>query len=173
MNNRWTDIKTRWATALALAVSIAILTHSALAAESAGTILLAKGDAEVEGADGRVKELEKGTEVVEGDTIRTATKSFAVIRFTDGGKVTVRPKSVLVIDKYAYGSDNDGSTLDLIKGGLRALTGAIAKNNPDAYRVNTPVATLGVRGTEFDVRLCEAECEGEEPGDREAARSAG
>ncbi len=56
------------------------------------------------------------------------------------------------------GGDNDGSALKLVKGGLRALTGAIAKQNPDAYRVDTPVATLGVRGIEFDVRWCDEQC---------------
>ncbi len=129
----------------------------AFAAESAGTILMLKGDVEAEAADGTARVLAKGEDVSQGDTIKTAPKSFAVINFSDGGKVTVRPGTVLVIDEYAYGGDNDGAALKLVKGGLRALTGAIAKQNPDAYRVNTPVATLGVRGTEFDVRWCEGE----------------
>ena len=93
-----------------------------------------------------------------GESIRTAGKSFVVIRFSDGGKITVRPGTALVIDECAHGGDSDGSTLKLVEGGLRALTDAIAKQNPDAYRINTPGATLGVRGTEFDVRPCEADC---------------
>lgn len=134
----------------------------AFAADPAGSIIMLKGDVEAEAADGTARALAKGEEVFQGDTIKTAPKSFAVIKFSDGGKVTVRPGTVLVIDEYAYGGDNDGSALKLVKGGLRALTGAIAKQNPDAYRVNTPVATMGVRGTEFDVRWCDEECVREE-----------
>ncbi len=75
----------------------------------------------------------------------------------------MRLATELVTDEYAYGGDNDGSALKLVEGGPRALSGAIAKQNPDAYRINTPVvATLGVRGTEFDVRLREADCRPEQ-----------
>ncbi len=136
----------------------AFVAPAARAAEPAGTVLLVKGDVQAQAADGTTRTLGKGAELFTGDTVRTQAKSYLVIRFTDGGKLTVRPATELVIDEYAYGGDNDGSTLKLVKGGLRALTGAIAKQNPDAYRINTPVATLGVRGTEFDVRLCEADC---------------
>ena len=148
----------RWFSRLGLLAFPLLLSPALWAAEAAGEALLTKGAVEVEASGGAVRELKKGGEVFEGDTIRTPEKSYTVIRFSDGGKVTVRPGTVLVIDEYAYGGDNDGAALKLVKGGLRALTGAIAKQNPDAYRVNTPVATLGVRGTEFDVRLCEQDC---------------
>ncbi len=145
-----------------LFVAAVLLTAPVSAADVAGEAIMVKGSvsAQQDGAEARL--IEKGAEILVGDTVTTAAKSFTVIGFTDGGKVTVRPGSVLVIDEYAYGGDNDGSALKLVKGGLRALTGAIAKTNPDAYRVNTPVATMGVRGTEFDIRLCEQDCGEEE-----------
>ncbi len=146
----------------AVVLVTALAVQPAAAAEVAGKVLLAKGEVQAQAVDGSVRSLKKGAELFTGDTIRTEDKSYIVVRFTDGGKVTVRPGTELVIDEYAYGGDSDGSTLKLVKGGLRALTGAIAKQNPDAYRINTPVATLGVRGTEFDVRLCEADCEPEQ-----------
>ncbi len=140
-----------------LATALAVAAHAA-AADAAGTVVLAKGTVSAQLGSAEARSVDKNAEVFVGDTITTATKSYAVIRFSDGGKVTVRPDSVLVIDAYAFGGSNDGTALNLVKGGLRALTGAIAKTNPDAYRVNTPVATLGVRGTEFDIRLCEEDC---------------
>ncbi|NIV75280.1 MAG: hypothetical protein GWN37_10705, partial [Gammaproteobacteria bacterium] len=111
-----------------------LLTAPVSAADVAGEAIMVKGSvsAQQDGAEARL--IEKGAEILVGDTVTTAAKSFTVIGFTDGGKVTVRPGSVLVIDEYAYGGDNDGSALKLVKGGLRALTGAIAKTNPDAYR---------------------------------------
>jgi hypothetical protein len=52
--------------------------------------------------------------------------------------------------------------LDLVKGGMRAVTGAIAQRRPEAYKVRTPVATLGVRGTEYYLRICEQDCADEQ-----------
>jgi hypothetical protein len=99
--------------------------------------------------------LKQGDSVYVNDEILTSTRSFAVLQFTDGAKVTVRPDSKLVIENYLYaGNDNDEATLSLVSGGLRIITGAMAKTNPENYKVRTPVALMGVRGTEFSIMLC-------------------
>ena len=70
-------------------------------------------------------------------------------------KVTVRPNSIIVIDQYVFnGGDEDAATLNLLEGGLRIITGAMAKSKPESYKVKTPVALMGVRGTEFAIMLC-------------------
>jgi len=85
----------------------------------------------------------------------TSNRSFAVLQFTDGAKVTVRPDSTMIIEQYLYaGNDSDEATLNLVEGGLRVITGAMAKSNPENYKVRTPVALMGVRGTEFSIMLC-------------------
>ena len=72
-----------------------------------------------------------------------------------GAKVTVRPDSTLIIEQYLYaGGEDDEATLNLVSGGLRVITGAMAKSNPENYKVKTPVALMGVRGTEFSIMLC-------------------
>jgi hypothetical protein len=71
----------------------------------------------------------------------------------DGAKVTLRPQSEMIIEEYSYMEDVDGGTLNLLSGGLRIVTGAIAKSNPENYYLNTPTALMGVRGTEFSVYL--------------------
>jgi len=71
----------------------------------------------------------------------------------------MRPDSSLSVNKYAFGTDDDGAVLELVKGGFRAITGEIAHNRPDSYQVQTNVATLGVRGTEFAIILCEKDCD--------------
>lgn len=57
-------------------------------------------------------------------------------------------------------SNNDGSRawMTLLKGGFRTVSGLIGKVNRDAYRITTPVATIGVRGTRYSARLCQGEC---------------
>ena len=70
----------------------------------------------------------------------------------------MRPDSTLEINRYAHTDSDNGALLSLVKGGLRAVTGAIAKREPESYKVKTPVATLGVRGTEYYLRICEQDC---------------
>jgi hypothetical protein len=106
-------------------------------------------------ANGDSRELKQGDFVFVNDEILTGDRSFAVLQFTDGAKVTVRPSSKLIIETYLYaGNDGDESTLNLVSGGLRVITGAMAKTNPENYKVRTPVALMGVRGTEFSIMLC-------------------
>jgi hypothetical protein len=104
---------------------------------------------------GDIRTLHQGDKIFISEEIVTGDKSFAVLQFVDGAKVTVRPNSAVLIEDYAYnGTDDDTATLNLVSGGLRVITGAMAKSNPENYRVRTPVALMGVRGTEFAVMLC-------------------
>lgn len=93
----------------------------------------------------------QGLMVKEKAVINTEEKSFAVIQFQDGSRVTVRPSSKLIINTFNL----EEVEFDLVEGGLRVITGAIAKSNPDNYRVNTKTALLGVRGTEFSIYIVE------------------
>lgn len=131
---------------------------AAQAAETAGTIVAFKGRVSASDVSGLARELKKGDEVNVGDTIRTGTGSYVVVEFVDGAKATIRPDSEMKVDRYTYGTGDDGAVINLVKGGLRAITGSIAKERPESYKVQTNVATLGVRGTEFSLRLCEADC---------------
>lgn len=101
----------------------------------------------------------KGAFVYEADVISTGNRSFAIIEMADGTKMTVRPNSSLGIEKYvARRGRSDSAILNLFKGGIRAITGFISKKRQDAYKIRTPVATIGIRGTEFDARLCSKDC---------------
>lgn len=131
---------------------------AANAAESAGTVVAFKGDVSATDPAGSSRDLQKDDPIHVGDTVRTGAGGYVVIEFVDGAKATVRPESELTIDQYAYGTADDGAVMNLVKGGLRAVTGSIAQERPDSYKVQTNVATLGVRGTEFSLRLCEQDC---------------
>lgn len=91
----------------------------------------------------------QGDSVVENTKIETGNKSFVILQFFDGSKVTVRPSSEFIVNEYK----EESVQLDLVSGGLRILTGTIAKQNPDNYQLNTPTALMGVRGTEFSVQI--------------------
>jgi hypothetical protein len=132
-----------------------LLSSGAMAAEdSAGMVVASRGEV-IALANGGSRELKQGDFVYESDEIITSNKSFAVLQFVDGAKVTVRPDSTVIIEQYLYnGNDGDAAELSLVAGGLRVITGAMAKTHPENYKVRTPVALMGVRGTEFSVMLC-------------------
>ena len=127
---------------------------AALAAEASATVVAARGAVNAVSADGE-RALGQGDTVFVEEQVVTADRSFAVLQFVDGAKVTIRPNSAVTVEEYAFnGNDADAATLNLVEGGLRVITGAMAKTHPENYKVKTPVALMGVRGTEFSIMLC-------------------
>ena len=122
--------------------------------DSVGMVVASRGEV-IALSNGGSRILKQGEFIHVSDEIITSGRSFAVLQFEDGAKVTVRPDSTMIIEQYLYNEDgNDAATLSLVEGGLRVVTGAMAKSNPENYKVRTPVALMGVRGTEFSVMLC-------------------
>jgi len=107
--------------------------------------------------------LARGSGLHVGDVLNTTRNSSVRLKFTDGGETVLRPDSVLQVQRYQYQQEtpaSDNMLLALFKGGLRALTGAIGKRgNQDAYQLRANTATVGIRGTEFSVRLCQKDCD--------------
>ena len=128
-------------------------------AEIAAKVEFASGNVQAVGLDGQTRSLNKGAEINSGDTIDTAN-GRTQLRFGDGGYISLQPNTKFRVDDYNFEGKTDGqekSFFTLIQGGLRAITGAVGHVNKNAYRINTPVATIGIRGTEFlafyDTRL--------------------
>jgi hypothetical protein len=147
---------------IVLIAGFAAFATEVFAGEAKGLVVASRGTVLATSSNGESRELKQGDEIFVEDEIMTAPKSFAVLQFLDGAKVTVKPDSEIVIEDYVYnGNADDKATLSLVSGGLRVITGAMAKNNPENYKVKTPVALMGVRGTEFAVQLCgEDICDG-------------
>lgn len=104
-------------------------------------------------ASGRdTRDLAKDDDIDSGDQIDTAENGRIQMRFTDGGLVSLMPQSTFAVNDYQQEglSPEDGSLVfALVRGGMRTLTGTIGDARHDRYRVDTPVATLGIRGTEY------------------------
>jgi len=135
--------------ALLVALISACYPLSGLAA--AGKVEFAVGNVVAVGPDGRSRPLTKGTDIDTGDTIQTGN-GRAQVRFIDGGFISLTPNTEFKVNQYNYPGKADGSEkgfFGLVKGGLRAVTGAIGHTNKQNYQVDTPVATIGIRGTEF------------------------
>jgi len=125
-----------------------------------GKALVVSGQVSAERPDGGKRTLVANAVIERGDTVITATNAAAQLRFLDGALVTLRAETRFRIDDYYYdqGSAQDRSFFSLLKGGLRTLSGLIGKARHDAYRLETPVATVGIRGTDYQLRLCHGDC---------------
>lgn len=120
-------------------------------AVSAGRVDFAQGAVSATGSDGNPRTLNKGSEINSGDII-TIGNGRAQIRFTDGGYLALQPNTVFKVDEYAFEGKSDGKEkgfFSLVKGGLRTISGTIGKANQQTYKLSTPTATIGIRGTAF------------------------
>lgn len=113
-------------------------------------------------ADGTLLPAAVGTKVGESDTMITGTNGYARLEMTDGGEMVLRPHSRLKVESYRFNADKpaeDKFVFRMLKGGLRTVTGLIGKRgDQDAYEGKTATATVGIRGTQYDMRLCQGDC---------------
>lgn len=104
---------------------------------------------------GKQRPLQQGDDIFVNDRIVTGDKSFVVLQFIDGTRVTLLANSAVLIESYHYlATKQDAAIVSLESGGLRIIAGAMAKSNPEGFKVRTPVALMMVRGPEFAVKLC-------------------
>lgn len=135
----------------------------AQAAESAGEVDFARGAGFAQQPGQVPRTLGKGLPLMQGDRLSTGVASFAIVKLNDGTRMTLRPNTDLLLQTYRYreAAPDNSMVMQLFRGGFRAITGLINKNAPDAARVQTATATIGIRGTDFDARLCGRDCSDE------------
>lgn len=123
----------------------------------AGRVVWIKGELNAIMPNNERRTLQKESVIYVKDTLVTDATSQAQIVFTDNTLMTFREGTRFFVNQYAYNPQTSSGKsvgkylMNLIEGGFRTITGLIAKNNPSDYQVNTPVATIGVRGTEYEV----------------------
>ncbi|MGI9133403.1 MAG: FecR domain-containing protein [Rhodoferax sp.] len=145
-----------------LAGSLALLAGGALA-QSAGEVEFARGVGAAQAPGQTPRTLGKGLALNEGDRLTTADGASAIVKLQDGTRLTLRPNSELIVQQYQFkeGATNNSMVMQLLRGGLRAITGLISKGSSEAAKIRTSTATIGIRGTDFDARLCGPECKAE------------
>jgi hypothetical protein len=132
----------------------ALSARSALADDSgaAATAQFVFGAVTVVKPDGNREPVERGAQLLEGDTLVTGDDGRIHLRFADGGFVSLIPNSEFRIDAWRFTGELDGSerlAMRLLKGGLRTVSGRIGKAAQAAYEMTTRAATIGIRGTEY------------------------
>jgi hypothetical protein len=136
--------------------AIALGFVTAASAADVGQIKTASGSVQLERGGQRLP-ARVGTPVQQGDKVLTGADGAAGITFTDNSLLSVGPNSVLGIDRYVFDSTTYAGRFDasLSKGTLAVISGKIVKQSPEAMRVRTPSSIMGVRGTEFVVKVAE------------------
>src|SRR5204863_9336389 len=101
-----------------------------------------------------------GMPVQQADKLVTGADGTVGVTFTDNSLLSVGPNSVLAIDRYVFDSTTHAGKFDstLSKGTLAVVSGKMVKQSPEAMHVRTPAAIMGVRGTDFVVRVSDHRC---------------
>lgn len=134
---------------------MAVFSSCVWAADVAGSVSFVIGDASVIGADGKSAPVARGDAINTGLILTTGASGHIHLRMIDGAFVSVRPQSRLLIESYHYDAAvpaNNRIKLVLDQGVVRSITGRAGEAAKENYRLNTPLAAIGIRGTDFVVQ---------------------
>ena len=119
-----------------------------------GFVKTVSGEASVTDA-GRPVQARVGTPIRLGSVLKTGTTGSLGVTFKDNTVMSFGPDTEVVVDEYLYGPGKDdlkfGATVT--RGTLNLVSGSIAKLKPEAAALRTPTGTIGVRGTQFVVKV--------------------
>lgn len=119
---------------------------------AAGKALFVTGDVFLISPQKTQQKLARGAEINTGDLIKTGTTGFTQILMDDGGRLTLRADSQLKITEFEYSKKTSGhSLMTLFTGSMRAVTGWIGHNDRNNYKIKTPTATIGIRGSDGNI----------------------
>ena len=139
-----------------------LLAQAAFAQEFAAELRSATGTVFAQPQGGQVRLVQQGAKFKVGDTVGTEKGAFALVVFADGSRVALRPESALAIKAFAYKPEDpaqDQMSVQLLKGWLRNVSGQIGKRgSQDAFDMKAADTTIGIRGTDFAVRICDEAC---------------
>ncbi len=126
-------------------------------ASLAAHVILSKGVATATDQDGTARPLKRRSKIFSGDIIRTGPKGSVQLRFVDKALMTIKASSEMDISSYLFNQPGDTSNkeqalMTLVKGGFRTISGQIGKGDKSAYKVDTPAASIGIRGTNYEVQ---------------------
>ena len=123
-------------------------------ADVAGRISQLTGELFAVSVEGKRRALQKGSAVFAGETIDVSEGGFAVLSMADSTRLTLPGGSSMQVAAYRYAPASPQTSVasfKLLKGAVRAVTGAIAKAEPNNVKFFTETATVGIRGTAIDI----------------------
>ncbi len=144
---------TRAATRTLLGIVLFSAWVAQASAVTAGVVQFVAGDVQLILATGGQRPASKGSPIDVGDTIATAPRATAQVKMADGAIMVVQPESRLTVVEFRYAGKEDGTEKALYRlerGGFRSITGAIGHTHKGSYLIETPIAHIGIRGTDHE-----------------------
>lgn len=140
---------TRKIVALATALLLGLAAGHAAAQEAIGSVSRIQGEAS--GArDGAAEALGLGSSVFLNQEVSTGEAARLELTFADGTLLTLGEKARMILDTFVYAPAQGTGTMKLaVVGAFRFVSGQVTKQPTTDVAVTTPVATVGIRGTEF------------------------
>ncbi len=119
-----------------------------------GSVKTVSGDAYLIRAKSRTSAA-VGDHLYQGDTLVTASSSSIGVIFRDDTILSLGPKSEVRIDEFVFNPADDAMAFlaNVGKGTAQFITGQMSKIAPERMSVETPLATIGIRGTRFLVKV--------------------
>lgn len=121
-----------------------------------GRVYVVKGNVFVTQGKNPAHRVTNNEDIVSDTLIRTDDISAALLKFEDGQIVAMQANSSFRVREYRYDAkkaENSSIIFSMLKGGMRFVTGLIGQRRKQSFRLLTPNATLGIRGTEFMVAM--------------------
>ena len=115
-----------------------------------GKVLTAQGLVEARDANGLLRALTRRSEVFEADTILVGADGFTQVRMVDDAQISLQANTEFSFNTYAFDANSatpDSAAMSMIRGGFRTISGTIGDADEDGYRLDTPYASIGIRGT--------------------------
>ncbi|MEM7284031.1 MAG: FecR domain-containing protein, partial [Pseudomonadota bacterium] len=120
------------------------------------TVVFASGEVQIVDVDRRKRFVIKGDLIFSNETLVTGD-GRAQVKFTDDGRVSLKPNTIYSISDYFYDENEQSPTksfFELVTGTVRFVTGKIAKRNRASFAIKTQTATIGVRGSSGQITSC-------------------
>ena len=138
-----------------LAVLLSVLAGTVLE-QDVGQVKVTKGEVHVE-RDGARIPAAVGMPIRQADRLVTGADGTVGVTFADNSLLSVGPNSALAVDKFSFNASTHEGQFDasLQRGTLAVISGKMVKQSPEAMKIRTPASILGVRGTEFVVKVAD------------------
>ncbi len=122
-------------------------------AQPIGQVTTMGGEVTVTHPDGSQSVLEPGAPVFQGDQLSTSGDGSVGITLADGTTFSMAENGSMVLDEMVYdpGTHAGSISVSVMEGVFTFVSGQIAKSDPDAMTLSTPVATIGIRGTQVGI----------------------
>ena len=134
-----------------------LFSGTAISESNIGRVVHTNGDL-VASNNGATRTLKRGSYISEGDVVNSGATSKSQLRMMDGALIVLRQNSEMHFEEYKYDKKDKSvgsSVFSLIKGGFKTISGLIGKQNKKNYKVKTAFTTIGIRGTDYGVTICE------------------